>query len=103
MAKIYFEEEGLERLVNTGLYNCLEKIEKAIQISNTLSVPSGFIYSQNLNSLDEGFKSNFNSIKSVYNVIKGSNKKISEINNELNFDISSIENYSIPLRQSAIK
>lgn len=103
MTKIYFDEESLARLVNTGLYNSLDKIKNAIQISSSLSIPSGFMYKQSLNSLDENLKSNFNSINSVYNTIKNSTTRFSQINSELNYSISNIENYSIPMRQSAIK
>ena len=103
MAKIYFEESNLNRLVNVGLESSINNLRKAIETSSMLSIPYEFKCRSYLNSLDNNLKTNLNTINSVYNTIKDSAKTYSNISNDVNSNVSGIENYSISLRQSAIK
>ena len=103
MAKICFDENSLNRLVNVGLDSSINNLRKAIEISSMLYIPYDFRYRSYLKSLDDNLKANLNSLNSIYNTIKSSSKVYSNIENETNSQVSDIENYSISLRQSAIK
>lgn len=103
MAKIYFDESSLNRLVNVGLDNSINNLRKAIEISSMLYIPYDFKYRSYLKTLDDNLKLNLNSINGIYNTIKNSSRTYSKINNDINSEIRDIENYSISLRQSAIK
>ena len=103
MSKIYFDESSLNRLVNVGLDNSINNLRKAIEISSMLYIPYDFKYRSYLKSLDDNLKANLNSINNIYSTIKNSSKVYSNINNEVNSQVAGIENYSIALRQSAIK
>lgn len=103
MTKIYFDESGLTRLVNGGLYNSINNLRKAIEISGMLYIPYDFNYRNYLKSLDDNLKSDLNIINNVYNTIKNSSSNFSNIKDNLNSKVNGIENYSISLRQSAIK
>lgn len=103
MSKIYFDESSLTRLVNVGLDNSINNLRKAIEISSMLYIPYDFKYINYLKSLDDNLKANLNSISGICNTIKNSSKAYSNISNETNSQVSGIENYSISLRQSAIK
>lgn len=103
MSKIYFDESSLTRLVNVGLDNSINNLRKAIETSSMLYIPYDFKYRNYLKSLDDNLNANLNSISGIYNTIKNSSKAYSNIANETNSQVSGIENYSISLRQSAIK
>ena len=64
---------------------------------------SYFKYRSYLKSLDDNLKVTLNSVSGIYNTIKNSSKVYSNIANETNSQVNGIENYSISLRQSAIK
>ena len=103
MAKIYFDEGNLIRLVNVGLESSINNLRDAIGTSSMLSVPYDFKYRSYLKSLDDNLKNNLSAINNIYSTIKESTKTYSNISNNVNSDTSGIENYSISLRQSAIK
>ena len=103
MAKIYFDESSLNRLVNVGLDSSINNLRKAIEISSMLYIPYDFKYRSYLKSLDDNLKVTLNSVSGIYNTIKNSSKVYSNIENEINSQVNGIENYSISLRQSAIK
>lgn len=103
MAKIYYDEGNLNRLVNVGLESSINNLRKAIETSSMLYIPYEFRYRGYLKSLDDNLKANLNSINGIYSTLKESSKVYSNISNSINSDVSGIENYSISLRQSAIK
>ena len=103
MAKIYYDERNLNRLVNVGLESSINNLRNAIETSSMLNVPYDFKYRSYLKSLDDNLKNNLSSINNIYSTLKNSSKVYSNISNSVNSDVSGIENYSISLRQSAIK
>lgn len=103
MTKIYFNESSLNRLINVGLDNSINNLRSAIETSSMLYIPYYFNYRSYLKSLDDNLKSDLNTIIDIYNKIKNSSINFSNINDNLNSKVNGIENYSISLRQSAIK
>lgn len=103
MAKIYFDDTNLNRFVNVGLDSSIDNIRRAIEISSMLYIPYDFKYRDYLKSLDDNLKNDLNTVNGVYSTIKSSSKTYSNIDNDVNSQIKGIENYSISLRQSAIK
>ena len=103
MAKINFDETSLKNHINGNIESSILALKNAKYIASILSVPYEFDYSSYLKNLDDNINSDLNEINEIYNKIKRHSKKFSNINNELKNDIIEIENYSISLRQSAIK
>lgn len=103
MAKVYYDERNLSGLVNVGLESSINTLTKAIDISSVLYIPYDFKYRSYLKSLDDNLKENLNSINKIYSTINESSKVYSNISDSVNSGVNGIENYSISLRQSAIK
>lgn len=103
MTKIYFDESGLQRLVNSNLEKSINNLEKIVETSSILSIPYDFKYRNYLQTLDNSIKEDLEKVKNVYNIIKKSSNVFINVKDELESDISNIENYSVSLRQSAIK
>lgn len=103
MTKIYLDETSIKNYINGSLENAITRLKEAKSVANALSIPYEFNYRSYLKNLDEKIDSDLDSIGEVYNKIKEHSKRYSNINNDVNNSISEIENYSISLRQSAIK
>ena len=103
MSKIYFDETSFNRLLNERLERTVSLLNEARYVAASLNIPYNFNYRSYLQKLDDNIKQDMNTINTVYNKIKGDAKKYGLINDEVNSSISGIENYSISLRQSAIK
>lgn len=103
MTKIYYEDTGINNLVKPRLENSINSLKSSIKLSSQLYIPYGFRYRNYLNSLNDNLKSDLNIISDVYDFIKRSSNGFQNINDRLNLDIYNIDNYSISLRQSAIK
>ena len=61
MAKIYYDEGNLNRLVNVGLESSINNLRKAIETSSMLYIPYEFRYRSYLKSLDDNLKTNLSS------------------------------------------
>lgn len=103
MAKIYFDKNNLKCLVSPDLEKSINNLKKAVSTSNMLYIPYDFNYRNYLQSLGSKLQRNIDTINNINNIIKNSSKAYSNINNDISDQISDIENYSISLRQSAIK
>ena len=98
-----YDERNLNRLVNVGLESSINNLRNAIETSSMLNIPYDFKYRSYLKSLDDNLKNNLSGINNIYSIIKNSSKVYSNISNSVDSDLSGIENYSISLRQSAIR
>lgn len=103
MAKINFDETSLKNYINGNFDSSILALKNAKYIASILSVPYEFDYNNYLKKLDDNINADLNAINEIYNKIKRHSKQFSNINSELNNDIIGIENYSVSLRQSAIK
>ena len=103
MTKINFNEREIARLINQDLYDSINNLNQAVRLSSGLSIPSSFDYKKYLTTLDDELKKDLKVLVDIYNVIQDSTKTYSKINDEVIFSVKSIENYSVPLRNSAIK
>lgn len=103
MSKIYFDETSFNRMLNERLETTISLLNEAKYIAGALNIPYDFNYRNYLNKLDDNIKQDMNTINVVYIKIKDDAKKYTLINDELNKNISAIEDYSISLRQSAVK
>lgn len=103
MTKINFDETNLSMFVNKGLESSISNLKKAVSISSVLSIPYEFKYRSYLKSLDDNLKETLGDISNVYNSVKNSSTAYSYITDEVNSKVTEVENYTISLRQSAIK
>ena len=103
MAKINYNEQGLNSYILPYLRNCTSNLSSAIQIGRMLVIPNEFKYKRYLNSLDEGLNADLNNIKNVVNIINDTTNEFKSIYDKTNIETTSIQNISISLRQSPIK
>lgn len=105
MTKIYYDDSSLSGYISEGLKKAVSALERAKAIANALSVPWDFYYNSKnyLYSLDDKIKSDIDRVSGVHKRITNLSKAYNLIGDELNQNVSGIENYSISLRQSAIK
>lgn len=100
---IYFEESGLNNLINGRLECAKNNLNRANRISNQLNIPNDFKYRIYLYNLKNSLNSDYSDVNNILNIIKNSSRSFNNIENDLNYSLSGIENYSINMRQSAIK
>ena len=103
MTKIYYEETGINNLIKPKLENSINNLKDSIKLSNQLYIPYAFRYRNYLNLLKDSLKTDLNTINQIYEFISKSSNGFQNINDKLNLGIYNIDNYSISLRQSAIK
>ncbi len=100
---IYFEESELNNLINGRLECAKNNLNRANRISNQLNIPNDFKYRIYLYNLKNSLNSDYSDVNNILNIIKNSSRSFNNIENDLNYSLSGIENYSINMRQSAIK
>lgn len=103
MTKIYLDDNGLKNYVNNYLGSAISLVNSSRNIAKSLSIPYDFDYRSYLKNLDDKLTEDLNELNRVYNKIKTHFDYYSYANNDLYEDLRGIENYSISLRQSAIK
>ena len=103
MAKIYLDENGVKNYVNNYLESAISLVNNSKNIAKSLSIPYDFDYRRYLKDLDDKLTEDLNELNRVYNKIKTHSAYYTYANNDLYEDLRGIENYSISLRQSAIK
>ncbi len=103
MTKIYYNQNEINGLISSNFENSVNNLQKAISISNQLDIPSDFEYKKYLKNLDDKLQEDLDKMKLISNKIYKSSKLFSETSNELSSNLYDIEDYSILLRESAIK
>ena len=103
MSKIYLDEMRFKSYINNNLEKSISLLKEIMNIAKSLDIPYDFDYKNYLKNLDDSVKSNLDVIYNLHEKIKGDCKQYNNINDDVNNRVGGIENYSISLRQSAIK
>lgn len=103
MTKIYLDENSFKNYVNSYLENAISLVNSSKNIAKSLNIPYDFDYRSYLKNLDDGLSEDLNDLNIIYNKIKTHSSYYSYANNDLYEELRGIENYSISIRQSAIK
>ena len=103
MTKIYLDEITLKNHVYENLKNTITILKGAKSSVKSLNIPSDFKYRNYLKKLDDSIAQELNSLNAIYNMINDHCDMYSKVNNNINFELDSIENYNISLRKPAIK
>lgn len=103
MAKLNYDKSNAENLVNTYLDSSISNLKNVLSVFNQSSVPYDFKYKNYLTQTSEKISTYINEINNLNQKMRNSYKTFSSINDASKNDLIGIENYSISLRQSAIK
>ena len=103
MAKLNYDKSSAENLVNSNLDNSINDLKSISSVFNQTIIPYDFAYKTYLTQTSEVIKSYISEISNLNQKMRNSYKTLSNINEEIKKELSGIENYSISLRQSAIK
>ena len=103
MTKIYLDNNSSNSYVTDNLSNAITNLKASKSLASVLNIPYGFEYKNYLRKLDDNLQTDLNIINGIYKKIKNDSKKYIKIRDEFENNLNGIENYSISLRQSAIK
>lgn len=103
MARMNCDRSNAESLVNSRLDNSITNLKNISSVFNQTVIPYDFKYKTYLTQTSEAIISYINEVNSLNQKMRDSYKTLSNINEEIKRELSGIENYSISLRQSAIK
>lgn len=103
MAQFKYDKIGMNSVVIGSLVNTLSELKNINFLLESTSIPDDFSQKNRIISLKNKVNDSIRIINNLNDKLNNTNRLLSNLNNELQNEILLIENYSINMRQSAIK
>lgn len=100
--KLIFPNEGLSNSVNENIHSCKSNLQNALNNCH-FSVPSGFAYTNYVNSLYSEINSCIKEINDIKGKIKDTDTRLDNLNEELSKNIETLPSSIIKERGRIIK
>lgn len=100
--KLVFPNEGLSNYVNENIHSCRVNLQNALNGCN-FSIPSGFAYTNYVNSLYSEINSCLKELDDIKSKIKDTDTRFDNLNEELSKNIENLPSSIIKERGRIIK